>query len=311
MIKIKRKPKDIVSYTIAELDTVENYYISMLTNIYTSVYQWEGLPDTVDHRWLEQSLIKRGKVLFYREFADLGLVAFPCQASADLNPYGYPKEWRTFGANGYSARVSNRDGVFCYNTNNGYSDLHAILMFARRLTYTAVSMDINVILQRYPGMIRCSQEEKLSMENLFQNYLSGVPLTFVDKNFNMDTFEHIDFNTPYVADKLQYTLRDILADALNYIGVQYSSSNKRERLASTEIDSNIGFTEANRVAHLFPRQDAAERINKKFGTDISVNIRDDMVNMLKIADINPFNQKQESTLYGSSSGETTIKEGDK
>lgn len=286
---------------IQELSVIENYYTSMLLNIYSSVYEWKGLPPTVDPRYLEMSLIQKGKVLFFNEEA-VGLVAFPARAASQLSPYGYPYRWMVFGQNGYSREVLNRDGVYCYNTNNTYTDWAAILMFAQRFVYVDTSIDVNIAMQRFPGVIITSEEKKLSMENLMQDYEAGKYLIYGKQGLDIDDFQHIDFKTPYVADKLEYTKRDIMADALNYIGIQYSSSNKKERLASTEIDSNIGFTEANRSAHLFPRQDCARRLSEKFGLDITVDIRDDMVNKLKIADINPNNDQNVSreTLYGES-----------
>lgn len=288
---------------ICDMVSIENFYISMLLNLYCSVYEWKGLPDSVDPRFLEMSLIRKGQVLFYMEEEPIGMVSFPCQAASNLTAYGYPEIWQTFGCNGYSRRVPNVDSVYCYNTLNAYPDMQAIIIFAKKLTYIDISVDVNVAMQRFPGLLVTSEEKKISMENLMQDYEAGKYLVYGKEGIDLDDFTHIDFKTPYVADKLEYTKRDILADALNYIGVQYSSSNKKERLASTEIDSNIGYCEANRVAHLFPRQDCARRLNAKFGTNVTVDIRDNMVNMLKIADINPNSAVNLTKLFDSSSEE--------
>lgn len=282
-----KKRRNRVGRNLAEYYQIENYYFSMLLNLYSTVYEWKGLPDSVDPRFLEMSLIKKGQVLFYPEEAGIGLVAFPCAAAGRLTPYGYARRYRTFGCDGYTAEIPLEIGELCYNTNNAWADILAIQMFAARLCYVDTSIDVNILMQRFPGMIRTSEELKLTVENILQDYFAGTPLIVGDKDLNLEDMEHIDFKVPFVADKLEYTKRDILADALNYIGIQYSSSNKKERLASTEIDSNIGFCESNRIAHLAPRQDCAERLNKHFGLNVSVDIRDGMVNMLKIADINP------------------------
>lgn len=297
------KRRNRVGRNMLEYSKVENFYVSQLLNIYCIAYEWKGLPDSIDPRWLEMNLIKKGKVLFYKELEEIGLVVFPTQAANRLNSRGYPITWRTFGANGYTAEVPLADSEYCYNNYAAYPDLQAVFMFAKRLTYADVSIDGNILMQRFPGLIRGSETQRLTMENLVQDYVAGTPLIMADKDLDMSNFEHLDFKVPYVADKLEYTKRDILADALNYIGIQYSSSNKKERLAATEIDSNIGHCEANRMAHLVPRQECAERMNKRWGLNVSVNIRDGLVNMLKIADINPNANVQDKTLYGSSSGE--------
>lgn len=298
-----KKRRNRVGNNIVEMQVYENFYISQLLNIYSCAYEWKGLPESIDPRWLEMNLIKKGKGLFYMEEGDIGLVFFPAQEAGKLNATGYPVNWRTFGANGYSAQVPNVDGVYCYNNYTAYPDLQAVMMFARRLTYIDISIDVNVSLQRFPGFVKSTENQRLSWENLMLDYFGGTPLMFGTPELDLDNLEYINFDTPYVADKLEYTKRDILADALNYIGVQYSSSNKKERLASTEMDSNIGLCESNRSAHLTPRKECAERLNKKYGLNVSVDIREDFVNMLKIADINPNSAKAERSLYGSSSEE--------
>lgn len=291
---------------ILELREVEDYYINMLCNIYTSVYTWDGLPDSVDTRYLELSLIRHGKVLFYTEEDPIGLVSFPVQAASNLTKYGYPKIWRVFGQNGFSREVSFDDSEYCYNVNSATPDWPAVLMFAKRLATIDISEDVNIVMQRFPGLLITTEEKKLTMENMMQDYMAGKYLIYGKEGLDLEDFQHIDFKVPFVADKLEYSKRDILADALNYIGIQYSSSNKKERLASTEIDSNIGFCEANRSARLLTRQNCAERLNKRYDLNVSVNINDNMVNMLKIADINPNSDGNLKKLYDSSSGEEEI-----
>lgn len=289
---------------------MENFYISMLYNLYTSCYEWQGLPDTIDARVIEKGLIGRGSVIFFYEKELNEYIALPADNAAALNQYGIPYRWAAYGQDGYQKIVKNSDCVYCLNLNNRYSDLQAIYMYADRLTNTQRSLDVNVALQKFPGVIRTTPEHQLTIENIEQSYENNEYLVYLDEQFDLKRFEHINFNIPYIADKLEYTSRDILADALNYIGVQYSSSNKRERLASTEVDSNIGFTEACRAMHLLPRKDCCRRLKEKFGWDVNVDINLDFVNMLKIADINPNALKENHHNLYDSSGTDTTRESD-
>lgn len=283
------------------------FYESLLYNIYTSAYKWENLPEGIDARYLERSLICHGTAFIWQDDI-LGPVGLAANAGGNVNAYGIPHTWHCFGQGGFSQRVPNRDGVYIFNTNDRFSDLNAIMMFAERLAQTDISVDVNIRLQRFPGVIVCDEKEKLTWENLMLQYDGGSYMIFTKKDINLgESVQHIDFKVPYLADKLEYSKRDLLADAMHYIGVQVSSSNKQERLASTEIDSFIGYVEACRAMHLSPRQDGAERMNKKFGWNASVDINKDFVNMLKIADVNPFNAKKEGkALYDSSSGEEAV-----
>lgn len=285
---------------------MENFYISLLYNIYTSCYKWENFPEEIDERVLEKGLIGNGSVFFFYDKSLGKILCLPANPASRLDQYGIPYKWVAFGQDGYRYEVKNSDGVYCYNLNNRFSDLETISMYAGRLANVQRSIDVNIALQKYPGVMRTTPENQLTIENISQSYENNEYLMLLDEKFDLKRFEHINFNIPYIADKLEYTSRDLLADALNYIGVQYSSSNKRERLASTEIDSNIGFTEACRAMHLLPRRDCVKRLNQFFGWNITVDINYDFVNMLKIADVNTNSLKEDHpTLYGSSGTDST------
>lgn len=309
----KRRSNKKFFRSLVDNAVVENYYVSLLYNLYTSAYKWEGLPDYIPSQFIEESLISKGCV-FFTEEPELGLIGLPAAAASNLSPFGVPYRWRMFGRDGSTIEVDNRDGVYCYNTQNKQSDLTIIYMFAKRLALVTRSMDVNIHHQRHPGVIRTNENNRLSYEQVMLDYDSGIPDIVVDKDLDLNAFQHINYGIPFTADKLQYTARDILSDAINYIGVQYSSSNKKERLASTEIDSNIGYTAACRMLHLTPRQWCAEMLSKRYDMDITVDINDGFVNMLKIADINPNNEQMAGEsmpnsigLYGSSSGERQVR----
>lgn len=285
---------------------MQNFYISLLYNIYTSCYKWENFPKEIDERVLEKGLIGNGSVFFFYDKALEKILCLPANPASRLDQYGIPYKWVAFGQDGYRHEIKNSDGVYCYNLNNRFSDLETIYMYAERLANVQRSIDVNIALQKFPGVMRTTPENQLTIENISQSYENNEYLMMLDDKFDLKRFEHINFNIPYIADKLEYTSRDLLADALNYIGVQYSSSNKRERLASTEIDSNIGFTEACRAMHLMPRRDCAKRLNDFFGWNIQVDINYDFVNMLKIADVNPNSlMENHPTLYDSSGTDST------
>ena len=62
---------------------------------------------------------------------------------------------------------------------------------------------------------------------------------------------------------------------LTFFGVENGNSEKKERLITDEVMSNLGSVQAQRYVMLNSRRKAAEQINKMFGTDIEVNFRQD------------------------------------
>ena len=146
-----------------------NFYVSLLYNLYTSCYTWEGLPDSVDVRVLERGLISNGSVLFFYEPVLEEVICLPANPASSLNQYGIPYLWSAFGQDGYRREVLNKDSVYCFNLNNRYSDLQAVCMYAERLTNAQRSLDVNVSMQKYPGVVRTSPELQLTVENMLQS----------------------------------------------------------------------------------------------------------------------------------------------
>lgn len=97
-----------------------------------------------------------------------------------------------------------------------------------------------------------------------------MPVVFGSKNLNLDGFKVLKTDAPFVADRMQVIKRQLLEEVLTILGVEANTNDKAERLVSNEITSNMGSTEALRLNRLKSRQLAAERINRIFDTNISV-----------------------------------------
>ena len=264
-----------------------NMNVNMLFNLATTIYQWEGLPETIDKRMLEKSLIKNGMVAFYENELNY-LIALPASPSKNFTLYGNPTAVQVFGFNGmttnleYSEFLEESECVLCFNNYTRSSDMPVIELYANRLTNIERSLDVNISLQKFPALIKTAQEQKLTMENLMVKAMGNVPIIYGDKNMNLEGIEVLDLKIPFIADKLYQTKRNLFSDILSYFGVESSAIDKKERVQSAEVDSSLGFMQAQRAVHLIPRQQCAEQLNKKYGLNVSVNIAKEFTNIEKI-----------------------------
>ena len=80
-------------------------------------------------------------------------------------------------------------------------------------------------------------------------------------------------NAPFVSLDLNNLKRQIWNEALTFFGVSNSNTEKKERQIGLEVSSNLGGVMAQRYIMLNSRRQAAEKINKMFGTNIKVNFR--------------------------------------
>ena len=125
------------------------------------------------------------------------------------------------------------------------------------------------------------------MINLYNNYDGNQPVITVDKNL-MDSNELKAINTesPFVADKLMDYKKEIMNEALTYLGINNIMLEKKERLVQDEANSNNELINLNLQKFLAPRQLAAKQFNEKFGLtgtdkEIKVKLRSDLTNVIK------------------------------
>ena len=62
-------------------------------------------------------------------------------------------------------------------------------------------------------------------------------------------------------------------EALTYLGVENVTTEKKERLVSNEVMSNMGDVEAQRFTRLNARKRACEQINELFGLEVDCEFR--------------------------------------
>ena len=105
------------------------------------------------------------------------------------------------------------------------------------------------------------------------------------QGFSLDSVKVLNTASPYVGDKLNILKRQIWNEALTFLGIENVSSDKKERLVSDEVETNLGAVAAQRYTLLNSRREAAEKINKMFGTNIEVNFRAETRTEERIADL--------------------------
>lgn len=297
-----KRNKDIRRQALYQNSVTLSMHISNMVNIATSIYKWDGLPDTVSERVLERALILKGQAIFFDE-PDIGIICLPAMPSGQFNIYGNCVSWTAFGYNGFTRTLGYNEipelseSIICYNNSNRQSDYPIIDVYATKLYELDRSIDINISLQKFPVFIATTKEQELSMRNFMMDYSGNVPMVYGTSMMDLDNIKSIDFKVPYVADKLMDTKHQILYEMLTLFGVENSSVDKRERVQSAEVDSNMGWIQAQRAIHLQPRQLCADQLNAKYGLNATVGINHEFVNMMRLQNVNQQGGGLDGSLY--------------
>jgi hypothetical protein len=150
-----------------------------------------------------------------------------------------------------------------------------VRMFAERLYELDRIVEINAEAQKTPILIQGSEPQRLTLKNLYKEYVGNAPVIFGDKNLDLNAIKVLKTDAPYVADKIYQLKTQTWNEALTYLGISNLNIQKKERLISDEAIRSQGGTIASRYSRLQSRRDAVDKINDMFDLDISVDFRED------------------------------------
>lgn len=251
------------------------HYYHRLTELAISMFEWQNVPDTIDVRYLELVLFKFGQAVFFKDDV-MGYLALGNNEAGNFNVYGIPKRRRAISEyNGYHMRLDDSNSVIIYNNFLRTNSMLPIEMFAKRLYNLDRIIDVNANAQKTPILINCSEQERLSLLNVYKEYDGNVPVIFADKDMTNKPLSSIKTDAPYVCDKIYQLKTQIWNEALTYLGISNTNFQKKERLISDEVSRNMGSVIASRYSRLDMRKKACAEINKMFGLNIDVFYKSD------------------------------------
>lgn len=250
-------------------------YFNRLVELSVSMFEWQGLPETVDPRYLELHLFQNGSMVYFRDEV-MGDLCLDCIANGQFDVYGNPISRRAYSSyNQYQKTLSESDSVIIWNNYLHQPSVLDVKMFAKRLYNLDRIIDVNANAQKTPVLVQGTEKQRLTLVNLYKEFDGNAPFIFGDKNLDLNSLRAISTNAPYVADKLYQLKTQIWNEALTYLGISNLNIQKKERMITDEVQRNQGGTIASRYSRLEARREAVDKINRMFGTDISVDYRED------------------------------------
>lgn len=250
-------------------------YFNRLVELSVSMFEWQGLPETVDPRYLELHLFQNGSMVYFRDEV-MGDLCLDCIANGQFDVYGNPISRRAYSSyNQYQKTLNESDSVIIWNNYLHQPSVLDVKMFAKRLYNLDRIIDVNANAQKTPVLVQGTEKQRLTLVNLYKEFDGNAPFIFGDKNLDLNSLRAISTNAPYVADKLYQLKTQIWNEALTYLGISNLNIQKKERMITDEVQRNQGGTIASRYSRLEARREAVDKINRMFGTDISVDYRED------------------------------------
>lgn len=272
----KTKPGANPKGAVAALTNATFYrqYYDRLKELSMVMFDWQGLPPSVDPRFLEMCLFTQGKAVFFKDEV-LGHLVLKCATDGGFDVYGNPVRRRAYADNGYTNNLTDKNSVIIWNNYNKTNSITDVQVFAQRLANIDSTIDINLKAQKTPILIRCSEQQRMTLLNMYAQYSGDEPCIFGDSKLDMSQMTVFTTGAPFIADKVREEKNQTWNEALTYLGISNTNITKRERMVTDEVIRAQGGTIASRYSRLQMRRKACEEINAMFGLNVTCDYRED------------------------------------
>ena len=265
-------------------------YLSYMWRLYdlaVSVFEWKNLPKGINERMIERFLLANGMALFVY---DEGVKADPMQRSPEgyammqmtfsgqFDIYSIPEKRMAYSGNSKHScmEFDSTNSVICFNDNLGTPTFWTLDLYAKRLWRLERCIDVNIEQQKTPRIVKCSEKQRMTMKNLFAQVDGFMPTVWAEKDLDLTGVEVLDTSSPFVAHDLQVIKHQVWNEALTFLGIENTNTDKKERMVADEVLGNMGDVEAQRFTRLNCRKQFCEEVNDMFGLDIDVDFRSGM-----------------------------------
>lgn len=256
-----------------------DFYVDTLTSIACSIFEWHGLPDTVDVVSLERTLLFNQRVLFFEDEV-MGMLALPFNDGGGYDVYGYPvKRIAYSGYTQYEFKGSPANSVVCYDNVLKNDTMETVYFYANRLWSKCRTSDINADAQKTPVLLTGEKKTMLTIKNAFQQFNGNMPVIAMNKKFDQSNISALTTGAPFVSPQMEDVIHTIWNDAMTALGVPNITVQKQERMIRDEVLRGSGGTIACRYPRQTARQRACEQIKKIFGIDVTCSFREELVRM--------------------------------
>lgn len=253
-------------------DNIRHYITYMLNRVMT-MFEYDGLPDTIPKRMLELYIMINGHSVIIEHENNL----YVCFGGwgGEPNEYYIPQNYIV--ANPYlklfKTYTIDDDCVLVYNDSMYYGLMPLFRKYATALVENDLSLNIVDINSRIIALIDAPDDKtKASAEKYLQDVVNGK-LGVIASNAFLDgvrTSPYGDKSDRRITDLIEYE-QYLKASWFNDIGLNANYNMKRESITANESQLNDDMLLPLIDDMLQCRQQWIDKVNEKFGTNISVH----------------------------------------
>lgn len=233
-----------------------------------SSYEWDGLPEGILSRHIEDYLFHYGKAIFFKD-PQMSFMCLQAHNGSGVNVNGDPLRYLATGFN-YHKEYSADDCVIIENNIHRVPTVDFIYFYVNKITEAERTMDVNVKAVKTPFIFACDDKDVLSFKRIFQQIDGNTPAIFADKNLNLDSLSVLKTDAKFLGNDLMDYKKSVENELLTFLGYNNLAVDKKERVNLSEANSNNQITESFADLQLKAREDACDRIKELYGLSVTV-----------------------------------------
>lgn len=244
------------------------------SNLAITRYEWEGLPESIDERFLNTTLYLFGQAAIFED-SELGYMALPCEPTGRFNVYYNPISVRAYSFN-YNKTLTDNEFTFVRNNPSRTPTAFPIMCYTRRMADILRTIDVTTRKMKHPYIFLCDEKDRLTYQNMIKKVQDNEIMILGSKTFGIDKAADTQILNTETPNNLRdlwesyHSMENILYTALGINSTRYE---KRERLIRDEVNSNNMVTEMTIEVNVKELQKACEDVNKKFNLNIWVEVK--------------------------------------
>lgn len=272
------------------------FWVRQITNLAVNRFKWEGLPESVDVRFMEMCLFHYALSIFYHDDDLDNFLAVQGAGTAYVNMLQNPVAFTAIGpgpAFTTDQQTMLTKTLSAYNPATNYDlidkdpkksaipiwanyirtpDLDGVMMYARRIAMIERTIEINAKNMRMPKVLKANQNNQLTLTNIARQQDQGAEVIIINgESIDMSDIDVLDLSiSDTQLSSLAVQRTRWFNECMNFLGIDNSNQDKKERLVASEVDANNTQTDSFRYVQLNARRQACEQINKVHGLNISV-----------------------------------------
>ena len=258
-------------------------YICYFLDRLQSMFKWEGLPNTIPQKWLESYLLTDGQCAVIN--TDKGIFATNGGMGADPDEYYIPTKYivtnpylpkNASAGKEYTISGTEQNAVLVRNDTYTVGLMPLLLKYCTQMVENDITMSIADIWARASAAMSAADDQtresaELWLKRLRKGELGVIgeaPFLAGNQNESLRT-NPIGTVAGTLTDLIEYH-QYLKAGLYNDIGLNSNYNMKREAIMSNETKLNDDALHPLIDTMLACRKEAAEEINRLFGTEITV-----------------------------------------